>query len=266
MSQDSTKQNSTGNTPAPASSSTPPDIQNEKPTFAEYQNNKKAVALKKRAEFKSQLPYKSFAAIGGFIGIGTWLTYSFMFKVINRGKGRGVILPYMPATPVQIQNVFAALRYKHITPIKSLEPKYTNCMDIGSGNGEICINVAKELKYQHTLGIEINRPLVLWSRLRALRAGLARRQITFKTKDLWKYNISHLDNVVIFGVEQMMPQLDKKFHEELKEDTRIVVCRFPLMDRTPVATFGEGVDQVWLYFQDKDEEKSEYKYNVPDSF
>ena len=76
-----------------------------------------------------------------------------MFKVINRGKGRGVILPYMPATPVQIQNVFSALRFKHTTPIKSLEPKYTNCMDIGSGNGEICINVAKELKYREIFKI-----------------------------------------------------------------------------------------------------------------
>ena len=48
----------------------------------------------------------------------------------------------------------------------------------------------------------------------------------------------------------MMPGLDKKFHEELEIDTRIVVCRFPLMDRVPVATFGEGVDQDWLYFQE----------------
>ena len=67
-----------------------------------------------------------------------------MFKVINKGKGRGVTLPYIPATPTQINNVVAALQYKH----KNLQPKYTNCLDIGSGNGEICINVAKRLNYR----------------------------------------------------------------------------------------------------------------------
>ena len=72
------------------------------------------------------------------------MTYSFMFKVINKGKGRGVTLPYIPATPTQINNVVAALKYKH----KNLQPKYTNCLDIGSGNGEICINVAKRLNYR----------------------------------------------------------------------------------------------------------------------
>ena len=71
-----------------------------------------------------------------------------MFKVINKGKGRGVTLPYISATPTQINNVISALRYKHIqSPNKVLEPKYTNCLDIGSGNGEICINVAKKLNY-----------------------------------------------------------------------------------------------------------------------
>lgn len=240
ISQEKVKQNTPANTATAAN--TPPDIENEKSIFAEYETS---TVPKKR-----EVPYKAFAAMGSFIGVGAWLTYSFMFKVINRGKGRGVTLPYIPATPTQIQHVISALRYQHQTSSKLLKPKYTNCLDIGSGNGEICINVAKEIKYQHTLGIEINRPLVLWSRFRALRAGLARRQVTFQTKDLWKYNLGHLDNIVIFGVEQMMPGLDKKFNEELKEDTRIVVCRFPLMDRTPVATFGEGVDQVWLYFQE----------------
>ena len=47
-----------------------------------------------------------------------------------------------------------------------------------------------------------------------------------------------------------MPRLSKKFAEELATDTRIVVCRFPLLDRTPIAEFGDGVDTVWLYFQE----------------
>lgn len=187
--------------------------------------------------------YGIFAACGAFVGLGAWLTHSFTFKTINRGIGKGITLPYIPATPAQIQNVTKALTYKNAIHA----PRYTNVLDIGSGNGEICIEVAKKLNYDKILGIEINRPLVFWSAYRARRAGVSAQ---FRTQDLWKYNLGHLDNVIIFGVDTMMPRLSTKFTEELSSGTRIVVCRFPLEDRTPIAEFGEGVDTVWLYFQE----------------
>ena len=123
------------NTPISTNSSSESSKLNNNP-FVEYESSGPSKKL--------SLPYKASAAVGAFIGIGSWLTYSFMFKVINKGRGKGVTLPYIPATTTQINNVISALKYQH----NNLTPKYTNCLDIGSGNGEICIKVAKSLRYR----------------------------------------------------------------------------------------------------------------------
>ncbi|XP_060236376.1 ATP synthase subunit C lysine N-methyltransferase isoform X4 [Meriones unguiculatus] len=54
-------------------------------------------------------------------------------------------------------------------------------------------------------------------------------------------------NVVIFGVPQMMPQLEKKLELELEDDARVIACRFPFPHWTPDYTAGEGIDTVWAY-------------------
>ncbi|OBS64398.1 hypothetical protein A6R68_07060, partial [Neotoma lepida] len=54
-------------------------------------------------------------------------------------------------------------------------------------------------------------------------------------------------NVVIFGVPQMMPQLEKKLEHELEDDARVIACRFPFPHWTPDHTTGEGIDTVWAY-------------------
>jgi hypothetical protein len=45
---------------------------------------------------------------------------------------------------------------------------------------------------------------------------------------------------------QMQP-FEEKLGKELKASGRVVACRFPLPSWEPIATFGEGVDMVWLY-------------------
>ena len=86
--------------------------------------------------------------------------------------------------------------------------------------------------------MELNRVLVYYSRYSALkiemyfsilrfaavRAGL-RGQATFARQDLWKSDMSKYDNVVIFGVEQMMAQLEEKLEKELKDGSAVVACR-----------------------------------------
>ena len=86
--------------------------------------------------------------------------------------------------------------------------------------------------------MELNRVLVYYSRysafkiemyfcilrFAAVRAGL-RGQATFARQDLWKSDMSKYDNVVIFGVEQMMVQLEEKLEKELKGGSTVVACR-----------------------------------------
>lgn len=52
-------------------------------------------------------------------------------------------------------------------------------------------------------GVELNPWLVLYSRADSILKGVS-GQTEFFRKDLWKFNISRYDNIVIFGVEQMV--------------------------------------------------------------
>ena len=74
-------------------------------------------------------------------------------------------------------------------------------VDIGSGDGRI-VHLAAQNGYK-AHGIELNPWLVLYSKYKSLTMGLS-RMATFSRQDLWKTNFEQYDNVVIFGVEQMV--------------------------------------------------------------
>ncbi|XP_074041749.1 ATP synthase subunit C lysine N-methyltransferase [Leptinotarsa decemlineata] len=150
---------------------------------------------------------------------------------------RKVCLPYVPATNNQIKNILLAL-----------EGRSGTLLDLGSGDGRVVLETAKNKFVSH--GVELNRWLVYYSKLSALKNGLA-SCTKFYQRDLWKYNISAYDNIVIFGVEQMMNDLEKKFQSECKENCYIIACRFPLPNWTPIRTLGHGIDKVWIYDRKK---------------
>ncbi|XP_013808055.1 ATP synthase subunit C lysine N-methyltransferase isoform X1 [Apteryx mantelli] len=146
---------------------------------------------------------------------------------------RKVCLPFVPATSTQIENV-----------LKMLQNRSGSLVDIGSGDGRIVIAAAK--RGFKAVGYELNPWLVWYSRYRAWRDGV-HQNTKFYISDLWKVSFSHYTNVVVFGVPQMMLQLEKKLEEELKGNARIIACRFPFPCWIPDYTTGEGIDTVWAY-------------------
>lgn len=76
-------------------------------------------------------------------------------------------------------------------------------MDIGSGDGRIVIEAAKAGVCRQGHGVELNRWLVYYSRFMAYRAGVGGSTKFFK-KDLWKYDMKPYNQVVVFGVEEMV--------------------------------------------------------------
>ena len=117
-------------------------------------------------------------------------------------------------------------------------------LDIGSGDGRIVLTAARD-GFLAT-GVELNRWLVYYSRWTAWRAGL-RLQTSFVREDLWKHDMKQYNNVVIFGVEQMMGQLETKLSQELTPGSCVVACRFKFPTWKPVEEIGTGVDTVWKY-------------------
>ncbi|TMS09614.1 protein N-lysine methyltransferase FAM173B [Larimichthys crocea] len=146
---------------------------------------------------------------------------------------RKVCLPFVPATSAQVDNVLRVLRARSGTLV-----------DIGSGDGRIVIAAAKR-GFQAS-GFELNPWLVWYSRYRAWREGV-HRSTSFHISDLWKVSFAQYSNVVIFGVPQMMDQLELKLASELESTAKVVACRFPFPTWVPEHTAGEGIDTVWVY-------------------
>ena len=153
---------------------------------------------------------------------------------------RRYCLPYVPATNQQVENVLKALS---INRKNSISKK--NLIDIGSGDGRIVFAAAKVGYQAH--GIELNIWLVLYSRWRALFDRELKGRATFARQDLWKSHLTQYQNVVIFGVEEMMPDLESKLTKELDGNSEVIACRFPFPNWVPDKIVGEGIDTVWLY-------------------
>ena len=68
-----------------------------------------------------------------------------------------------------------------------------------------------------------------------------------RTQNIILMSVLRYNNVVIFGVEQMMPELEAKLAAELGPGSRVVACRFRFPTWTPVTEIGSGVDTVWTY-------------------
>ncbi|KAM3929814.1 ATP synthase subunit C lysine N-methyltransferase [Leptodactylus fuscus] len=146
---------------------------------------------------------------------------------------RKICLPYVPASEIQVKNVLKMLKFRSGTVV-----------DIGSGDGRIVIAAAKQ-GFQ-AVGYELNPWLVWYSRFRAWREGV-HQNTKFHISDLWKVSFSSYTNIVIFGVPQMMPQLEKKLQTELSLTARVIACRFPFPHWSPDHISGEGIDTVWVY-------------------
>lgn len=146
---------------------------------------------------------------------------------------RKVCLPFVPATTDQLLGVS-----------KALAGRSGKLLDVGSGDGRIVFTAAK-LGFQAD-GVELNPWLVYYSRIAALLKP-EYRSCKFFRCDLWKFDLKPYNNIVIFGVEQMMKDFENKLLTETRKDTVVVACRFPLPNMTPVETIGSGVDTVWKY-------------------
>ncbi|XP_016985414.1 ATP synthase subunit C lysine N-methyltransferase [Drosophila rhopaloa] len=171
------------------------------------------------------------AATGG-IGIGLSIVCaSFVAPAFRR-----ICLPYVPATSEQIQNVLSFLP-------KAADGKL---LDIGSGDGRIVVAAAQHHRALRTDGVELNPWLVYYSRLAALHHGVS-KQTRFFRQDLWKFDIKDYNFVVIFGVEQMMQDLEHKLVAECPHNTKIIACRFPLPSLQHVKIIEDGVNTVWFY-------------------
>ncbi len=98
-------------------------------------------------------------------------------------------------------------------------------IDLGSGDGRVLIAAAKYARIKG-VGIERVAPLRLWSRLRILRAGV--KDITIRSGDFFKEDLSAYDVVTCYLLPTTMDRLVQKLEKELKPGALVLSHRFPL--------------------------------------
>ncbi|CAB3220471.1 unnamed protein product [Arctia plantaginis] len=150
---------------------------------------------------------------------------------------RKICLPYVPATTEQLVGV-----------TRALSGRGGRLLDVGSGDGRI-VFAATKLGFKAD-GVELNPWLVYYSRIATL-LNSEYRGAKFYRRNLWSFDLKPYNNIVIFGVEQMMAEFERKLIQETNNDTVVVACRFPLPNMIPVETIGSGIDTVWKYVVNK---------------
>ncbi|EDV27641.1 Protein FAM173B [Trichoplax sp. H2] len=187
--------------------------------------------------------------IFGYIAVGTcgaiatavcMISWPFITPAFRR-----YCLPYVPATTEQVSIVLKLCRPGRL-------------VDLGSGDGRIVIAAARE--GHQAFGYELNRWLVLYSKIKARMEGMHTKTL-FRTADLWKIDLSTYDNIVIFGVPSMMKDLEKKIKSEMHPRSHVIACRFCFPSWDPVDIIEGDSCTAWLYKSKrcKDDVKSKVK-------
>eukprot|EP00035_Acanthoeca_spectabilis_P026037 m.461040 g.461040 ORF g.461040 m.461040 type:complete len:216 (-) comp22192_c0_seq1:154-801(-) len=179
-------------------------------------------------------PWFAAAVFGGtIVGVGA-VFWPFLSPALRK-----IALPYIPASEVQVANVVRALKLRPRT-------EGARMVDVGSGDGRLVVAAAKE---GYTAdGVELNHWLNIYARLKAMRTGVG-KSTTFHTMDLWQVDYSQYDDVVVFGVSEMMDELYSSLKSQLKPGSRMIVCRFAVPGIEPDVTLVEenALDTVWIY-------------------
>ncbi|KAA3671968.1 uncharacterized protein DEA37_0013916 [Paragonimus westermani] len=159
---------------------------------------------------------------------------------------RRTCLPYLPATTVQLNSI---ARLLHTAQQAEQLTSLGSVIDLGSGDGRVLIDLFRrpELRFDQGVGVELNRPLVLYSRWKAYRMGVERSKLLFICGNMWKTDLSKYHTILVFGVDSMMKQLEEKINREILPNTFVITCRYPLPKAIPHRLVGTGPDSVYFY-------------------
>jgi cyclopropane fatty-acyl-phospholipid synthase-like methyltransferase len=134
--------------------------------------------------------------------------------------------PYVPSARKAIESMLDLARVAEGTRV----------VELGSGNGEICIRAAE--RGAAALGLELNPILVWMSRFRArgrTRPGAAE----FRLANFWTTVLpNETDIVFVYLMPEAMPKLLTKLRREVRPGVKIVSHAFTIPGMTPVDSRG----------------------------
>ncbi len=121
--------------------------------------------------------------------------------------------------------------------------------ELGSGDGRVCIALARKNPKTKIYGFEINPILVVLSKINVNKAGFE-KQIKIKWKNFWFADFGKFNKIVMFQFDNVMSRIEKKFDKELKKGSLIISHHWKLPHWKIVRSLGKehiSYGKVHLY-------------------
>lgn len=148
-----------------------------------------------------------------FLYVYLWNAYIFFF---NKGVPN---IKTAPAIRNKVIEIFSKDQQERgINPYK--------VADLGCGNGNFAIQMAKNIPNSHITGYEIAK-LAFW-RCNLLQKRTKTKNITFIQQSFLEADLSQFDALMIYQMDTIMPELREKLSQELKPGTVIICNKFYL--------------------------------------
>lgn len=119
--------------------------------------------------------------------------------------------------------------------------------ELGSGDGEFLLYLAKALHIKKGIGVEIDPFRYILANVRKRILNVPKTELHFVRKNFFDVNLSEATVVYVYLVPAALNRLLPKFKKELKQGTRIISYRYE-MD-LPLVAKGEKSDRypIFLY-------------------
>lgn len=138
----------------------------------------------------------------------------------------------------------------NIITLTNPQPK-DKIAELGSGDGRVCIALAKANPKTKVYGFEINPFLVLISRRKIRKLNL-QHQIKIYWKNFWYLNLGDFNKIVFFQFSSITSGLERKFKRELKQGSKIISHNWPLPHWKPSKELGnKGLLEGIIYLYEK---------------
>lgn len=149
---------------------------------------------------------------------------------------------YTFKTGVPTVTSFPSIRRKMVAILKEEISQHSHkkdfeILDLGSGIGQLCHEIARALPETKVTGVEYSLPPYWLSRVRAFlwRYTKGIKNVSFKRDDFWCYDASHADAVVLYINDNARTKMAAKLKKELRTGTLIISNETYLPDWEPIA-------------------------------
>jgi len=164
------------------------------------------------------------------------LIFSSVFTVILILGLNNFLIGNVPFVPSHKNSIDAIIK---LADLKSGD----KLADLGSGDGRLLIALSKKYPNVKYTGFEINRVLVMISRLIIKIKGKS-HSIKIIHGNFLKQNLSGFNFIVVYGIGRIMPELELKIKREKKDDAiKVISNTFEFPNKKPI----KSIKKVRLY-------------------